>query len=82
MAGQFAARVKPALLIITHFSQRYTGNMLLHYIAYREGPGVSPNVSDLLQQAREACVPIKVEAANDFSVFEFLPKWKKSKNKS
>ena len=67
MAGQFGAKANTSLLIITHFSQRYTS------------PGVSPNVSDLLQQAREAAGGVKVEAANDLSVFEFPPKWKGNK---
>ncbi len=40
VVGEFAQRVKPKTLIITHFSQRYTGE------------GVSPNVDNLLHETK------------------------------
>lgn len=61
MAGQFAASVGAKHLIITHFSQRYTGE------------NVSPNVSDLLKDTQAECPNVVVQAANDFFTFE-VPK--------
>jgi hypothetical protein len=54
---------------------------MISVVIENQGIGVSPNVNDLLQQAREASEGVKVEAANDLSVFEFPPKWRKSKAK-
>jgi ribonuclease BN (tRNA processing enzyme) len=65
MVGQFASKVAPKHLIITHFSMRYTGL------------GVKPDVSDLLHETQLACPGITVSAANDMSSFDVEPHHKK-----
>lgn len=58
MAGRFACKVNPKNLIITHFSQRYTGT------------NIPITVQNLLKETQKECPNVKVYAANDFWSFE------------
>lgn len=58
MTGKFASKVNPKTLIITHFSQRYSGT----------NPPIS--VQDLLKETKNECPNVEVYAAEDFWSFE------------